>query len=175
MRIVAKLVNMATGSSRLYERIIVKRAPIILEAATGFGVNLGLLTGVVETLGGLVVSLDVDEKAVAKTKSRLGSGRVEFLVSDLTRMPFRDHSFDYIVCHTTMHHLSNIEDGVAEMRRSLKANGALLLIDLNPLVILHNPRGLLLSKNRTLNSARSMFKHVEIENGLVAYRLVAVK
>lgn len=52
------------------------------------------------------------------------------LAGDMTNIPFKDNSFDYIICIASFHHLSTIErrqKALKEMKRILKPGGEILI------------------------------------------------
>ncbi len=58
------------------------------------------------------------------------AGRVEFLVADVSALPFPDASFDLVLCNSVLHHLAEPERLLAEIARLAKPRGAILLRDL---------------------------------------------
>ncbi|MBF0469212.1 MAG: methyltransferase domain-containing protein, partial [Desulfamplus sp.] len=49
------------------------------------------------------------------------------LSSDITQLPFADHSFDIIICSEVMEHIHNEQMAIAELKRVLKPGGRLAL------------------------------------------------
>jgi len=45
-------------------------------------------------------------------------------------MPLKDHSYDAVTCHMSIHHYPHPEKALAEMYRILKPGGAVLINDL---------------------------------------------
>ncbi len=58
------------------------------------------------------------------------TGRVQFYVADGNQIPFRDGSFDLVVCNSVLHHLAEPQKLLAEIARLAKPRGAILLRDL---------------------------------------------
>jgi ubiquinone/menaquinone biosynthesis C-methylase UbiE len=58
------------------------------------------------------------------------AGRVQFYVADGNQIPFRDGSFDLVVCNSVLHHLAEPRKLLAEIARLVKPGGAILLRDL---------------------------------------------
>jgi ubiquinone/menaquinone biosynthesis C-methylase UbiE len=58
------------------------------------------------------------------------AGRVEFKVADGNRLDFPDASFDFVMCNSVLHHLSEPQNMLREMARLVKPTGAILLRDL---------------------------------------------
>lgn len=58
---------------------------------------------------------------------RGGDGKIEMRTVDLTRMPFREGTFDFITSISVIEHIPAVEKAVAEMYRCLRPGGRLLL------------------------------------------------
>ena len=58
------------------------------------------------------------------------AGRVHFHGADANQIPFRDGSFDLVVCNSVLHHLAEPQKLLAEIARVTKPSGAILLRDL---------------------------------------------
>jgi ubiquinone/menaquinone biosynthesis C-methylase UbiE len=97
-----------------------------LEIGSGtgyFSLNL-LQLGVVERL----VATDISPGMLAElaaTSRRLGL-EVETRAIDAERLPFEDRSFDLVFGHAVLHHLPDLQAGLAEMHRVLKPGGTLV-------------------------------------------------
>jgi ubiquinone/menaquinone biosynthesis C-methylase UbiE len=80
----------------------------------------------------LTVALDVSPevlKAVADKKQAKGLQRLQLVVADVNRLPFRDACFDYVVSRYTLHH-TDLNASLPEVRRVLAPGGRLLLRDI---------------------------------------------
>ena len=55
---------------------------------------------------------------------------LHFLVGDATAAPFRDSSFDLVLCNSVLHHIGDPSRLFAEIRRIAKPDAAILLRDL---------------------------------------------
>lgn len=81
---------------------------------------------------GEVVALDLSPgvlRAVQAKKDAKGLERLRVVAADLTHLPFRDGSFDYVVSRYALHH-SDLEQSLPEIRRVLAAGGRLFLRDI---------------------------------------------
>jgi ubiquinone/menaquinone biosynthesis C-methylase UbiE len=58
------------------------------------------------------------------------AGNVWFLVGDAGSLPFRDSSFDLVLCNSVLHHIVDPSRLFAEIRRIAKPGAAILLRDL---------------------------------------------
>jgi len=84
--------------------------------------------------GLIATGIDLEEEMLAaayKNKHKLGLENASFYQGDATSMPFNDHSFDYVSISFALHdkEKSNRDKIVDEMKRVVKRQGYLLLID----------------------------------------------
>ena len=49
--------------------------------------------------------------------------KVNLKVANVTKLPFKNNSFDYVIAFSILHHLKNPEDGIKEINRVLKKKG----------------------------------------------------
>jgi len=178
----SEAVDSFIGASRLYKEYLRKREPLILESATGFGLNLSLVLERVLELGGRVYSIDVSRLSTALARlvyySFIRRGVLVVEEGDLTRLKYEDSKFDYSVNHTTMHHVGDVRAAVRELWRTLKSGGLLIIVDLNPLPLgvgSHSPSKLLSVKESVRSSVEELFKVVERGEGRLSYHIVAEK
>lgn len=96
-----------------------KKGLKILDAGCGPGAALTYLSSY-----GDVIGIDISDEALKYAKKR---GKVE--KGDITKIQFKDKSFDVVVCLDVLYHFWVKEDMVAirELHRILKKNGVLLL------------------------------------------------
>ncbi|GAA4930300.1 class I SAM-dependent methyltransferase [Actinomycetospora succinea] len=93
----------------------------VLEIGPGYGVTTRWL---VERTGPLT-AVEVDPR-LATDLDRQMAGRVDVHTGDGARLPFRDASFDVVVCFTVLHHVPSVaqQDRVfAEAARVLRPGG----------------------------------------------------
>lgn len=96
----------------------------ILEVGCGTGFWLRALAGRAAVVAG------VDRSAAMLARAR-GSGAA-LIRGRAESLPWRDASFDRLVCINALHHFSDRDAFFAEARRVLRDNGALLTIGLDP-------------------------------------------
>lgn len=77
----------------------------ILEIGPGYGVFTAQLQPVARKL----TCLEVDPDLAAGLSGRIPGGNLEVLCGDGAAMPFRDDSFDAVVCFTMLHHVPSAE------------------------------------------------------------------
>ncbi len=76
--------------------------------------------------GCFAVGLDYDAAELRKARSRAGQFRVDFVVGDAARLPFRSGAFDAGICTETLEHLPDDGAAIGEIARALAAGGTLL-------------------------------------------------
>ena len=78
-----------------------------------------------------VVGIDLVAGMLTKGSERWKrhSGTVFAVQADSERLPFDRGAFDVVTCANSFHHYPNQTRAVAEMRRVLRANGRLMLVD----------------------------------------------
>jgi len=93
---------------------------LTLDAGCGYG----LFSAVAAGRGAIVVSLDVGERLVARARARAASRGV---VGDAGRLPIRDGSFDLVIASEMLEHTASPREAVAELARSIRVGGLLVL------------------------------------------------
>jgi SAM-dependent methyltransferase len=82
---------------------------------------------------GIICAMDVDYMSIKKTRYVLcymdsreeANGNWNVLFGDALNLPFKDASFDKIICSEVLEHVKNEEQGIMEFVRVLKPGGAL--------------------------------------------------
>lgn len=100
-----------------------KRPNKILEV----GCSNGHLAGFIASLypKASVVGIDVYEDAIKL--ARRSYPKIKFKIADAHRLPFRDNSFDLIVCSETIEHVLNPKKVLYEISRVMKKDGEALV------------------------------------------------
>jgi len=93
----------------------------------------------------MVYGCDISPQFISQNKKKakkLGlSGKTDFKVADIQKLPYKDSCFDFVVCSEVLEHIEKPEEAVNEFYRVLKKGGVLVLTTpniLNPAEILHN-------------------------------------
>lgn len=105
----------------LYELLDVRPGSRVLEVGCGGGAFLAFLEG----LGHPAVGIDILEDAVAAARKSVSSSRV--LQADAGRLPFEDSSFDRLVTHHLVEHLSDLPSALADWGRVLAPGGVIAI------------------------------------------------
>jgi ubiquinone/menaquinone biosynthesis C-methylase UbiE len=109
------------------------------EAILDVGCGTGKLIIAAEKVigpGGTAVGLDVEAGMIAQAQANVdkANSHTTIITASITQIPYPDNSFDVVTSSLVYHHLSQaqIEAGLQEVKRVLKPNGRLLIVDMNP-------------------------------------------
>ncbi len=105
------------------------RTDTILEIGCGQGAGARIICDLFSPQQ--YVGIDLDPKMVerARRKER-GLKNALFLQGDAARLPFTDSSFDLAIDFGIIHHVPNWREALAELHRTLNANGELFFEEL---------------------------------------------
>ncbi len=104
---------------------------VVLDVATGTAVIPRKLLEKRKTKGkifGLDITLAMLDKAAQKIKANGSTTIIELTCGSAMTMPYRDSSFDIILCGLATHHL-DVPVVLGEMKRVLKVDGRLTIAD----------------------------------------------
>lgn len=96
------------------------RGKLVLDlgCSTGYGAECLATRG-----ASFVVAGDREREALFYAKKRYPSGKIAFLNVDALALPFKDRSFDVVVCFEVIEHLAAAEPLLSECHRVLKEAG----------------------------------------------------
>jgi ubiquinone/menaquinone biosynthesis C-methylase UbiE len=95
-----------------------------------FGCGTGRVTLPAVQVGLAVVAMDISWGMVKGTQEKLGPScrsRAQFVVADGTHLPFRNESFDAVVCAGVLHHIEDVDAGIREQVRVLRRRGRIFI------------------------------------------------
>ena len=106
----------------------IKSGDLVLDAGSGFG-NMSLTTCKFTTAAEVkIVIYDPIFEMLQSSRQRLV---VELISSGIfEHMPFKDNTFDVVMCGYSLRDAINLEIAVSEIHRILKKNGRFLIVDL---------------------------------------------
>ena len=106
----------------------IKSGDLVLDAGSGFG-NMSLTTFKVTTAAEVrIVIYDPIFEMLQRSRQQLV---VELISSGIfEHMPFKDNTFDVVMCGYSLRDAINLEIAVSEIHRVLKKNGRFLIVDL---------------------------------------------
>lgn len=126
------------GGEDAFREAILDRAAItagerVLDVGCGTG-TLAIAAARRVGTAGKVCGIDPSEEMIARARAKGARAGVtiDFRLASAQKLPFDDASFDVVLSSLMLHHLPAAmrKDGVAEMRRVLKPNGRLLIVEL---------------------------------------------
>ena len=107
----------------MYELIQpVVRHKTVLELATG----TGLVAKHIVNAAALVEATDASAEMIAQAKRDNRSAKLHFSVQDMFCLPYAEESFDVVIVSNALHIVPQPEKALAEIRRVLKDEGALI-------------------------------------------------
>ncbi|NEO42225.1 MAG: class I SAM-dependent methyltransferase [Moorea sp. SIOASIH] len=77
---------------------------------------------------GIDISPKMIENALAQTRNGLNQ-TIEFQVANSEEIPYKDQSFSSIICTFSIHHYQNPVRALSEMKRVLKDDGSIVILD----------------------------------------------
>lgn len=104
-------------------------------------------------------SIKISKKIVRNQKHQLS--KVDLLHSDGLYLPFKDETFDIIICLEVLEHVKNTKKAVNEIHRVLNKNGVLvcsLPIEIGLSLLIRNLLGKFLKFSRPFYSRKEMFR-----------------
>ncbi|MCL1833201.1 MAG: class I SAM-dependent methyltransferase, partial [Leptospirales bacterium] len=116
-----------------FDRLTVKEGDTVLDAGCGLGRHS------IESMrrGASVFCMDLDLDSLLKTRYTLAdmklqgraAGNSGFLthVGDALNLPFKDETFDKIICSEVMEHVDDDRKACSELARVLKKNGRIAI------------------------------------------------
>ncbi len=112
--------------------------PYVVDAIKGYSgklLDIGCGEGVLieslhQNLGSQydLFGVDISNSAIEIANARL-HGVAEFQQGDSEHLPYCNNSFDVIVCTHSFHHYPNPDMAINEMRRCLKKNGTVCIVE----------------------------------------------
>jgi ubiquinone/menaquinone biosynthesis C-methylase UbiE len=87
---------------------------------------------VLESLGHDVTAVDASLAMLGRARNKV---RGSLVAGDVDRLPFRDASFDLVICGLALTHIPSLERPIAELARILRPDGYLLVTDIHPIAV----------------------------------------
>lgn len=109
----------------IFDWLDLKKNDRILDVACGTGeLSLHIARKGCETCG-----IDISKDAIKRAKrlAKREKTSLDFIVADAEELPFKDESFDKIVCSSSLEHFNMDLKALKEMNRVLKPNGTIIL------------------------------------------------
>lgn len=152
-----------------------------LEVGCGEGGNLANLLSGVDARSTVTVGLDLFERKVNFGSRQVTAAR--FVCGDALSLPFRDGTFDAVLCRDLLHHITDRDLVLTEVRRVCRPGGIVWIVEPNGRNVLMmllaairpHERGLLqnsVSSLQELVSAHFDNLAVEVRQPMPVYRLL---
>jgi SAM-dependent methyltransferase len=106
------------GKAILVERIKGQKQPRVLEIG---GCCNPMMRGVCPDLHS--IDIDMQTLQIGHLTSEQSKQSVRYICADGSNLPYREHSFDWIVMFSTLHHFSDPSQVLGNLKRFLKSNG----------------------------------------------------
>ena len=149
---------------------------LALDAGCGNGRDFNLILNRAEKVIGLDFSTGMVKEAKAKADN-MPDKRAGVLVGDVTRLPFKDNTFDLIVCSEVLEHIPNWKKVVSEFYYLLKPNGVLIISTPNKLSMFGMTRylgRLILGSKHPYDKWKTYFEHKHTLKD-AGFKVVAVR
>ena len=95
----------------------------ILDCGSGTGFLLRQLS---KRTNANLVGLDVSSAMLRSAKLNSVTDKLSYVQADMEHLPFKSASLNVVTCMGSLHHMSNIDKAVGEIRRVLKDEGRLI-------------------------------------------------
>jgi ubiquinone/menaquinone biosynthesis C-methylase UbiE len=117
---------LAPALDALFELVGGEPAPRrILDVGCGEGPALPILR---DRFGpDVLVGVDIDPHMIRRAEPRAREAGATIRVADASKLDLPDASFDWVLCHQTLHHVSDQEAALCELFRILAPGGVLLI------------------------------------------------
>ncbi len=81
-----------------------------------------------------VTALDISREAINFARSHYPAGKTSFLTGNASRLPFRNHSFDFVTCFEVIEHVQNPVGLLQEISRTMKKDGRAMISSPNKIM-----------------------------------------
>lgn len=95
----------------------------ILDAGCGYG----FITKMLAQKGFLVTGVDNDVNRLKVARKLFQNHEIKFLKAGLSNLPFKDRSFDLVVCLEVLEHIKDDTKALKELKRITKSSGKIIV------------------------------------------------
>lgn len=123
--------KMVTGDPSVYW--IDWAAHSVLADRRGTGLSLGCGTGYLERhileqrLASEMEAIDISPQAIDEARRAAGSLDVTYRCDDLNKLVLEEDAYDFVVSAAALHHVTDLEQCLCQVHRSLKPGGVLIM------------------------------------------------
>lgn len=111
------------GFGRLYHTAIIEE---MMEGVRGKILDVGCGTGFISLL-----YPELDITGIDVSSGMLQHHKGKWLLAGAEKIPFKDNTFDAVVCRSVLHHLKDVNIGLKEIKRVLKPGGKFVCWETN--------------------------------------------
>ena len=108
-------------SKLIYTTLDIKKTQRVLDIGCGIGTMLIAAAGI----GTDTVGIDISKEGLKKAKRKIKSG--SFITGDVQVLPFKNDTFDAIICKDILEHLPNDDIALSEIYRVLRPKGSVII------------------------------------------------
>ena len=119
-----------SDNNNVYCKFLLRRIPPDCIESLEIGCGTGAFSRLLATRSKRVLAIDLSPNMIRVAKARSQDfSNIEFQVADVMKIDFPPDHFDSIVSIATLHHLPT-EEMLSKMKRALKPDGTLIILDL---------------------------------------------
>jgi len=85
-----------------------------------------------------IVAIDIDKGAIERAKKFNALSNIKYQIADALNLPFKNDSFDVVICNHIYEHVPDAFKMMDEIRRVLKKNGVCYLAGPNKYTLIEN-------------------------------------
>lgn len=102
----------------------------VLDVGCGTGYTISELSKTIST--GKLAGIDLSPNMIARAQRKLsGTENVGFHQAEVEKIPFKNNSFDDVICTEAFHHFSEPSKALQEMKRVVKKQGRIIIADIS--------------------------------------------
>ena len=87
------------------------------------GCNRGYFSNILSSKG-KIIGLDIDKQNLVEAKQLYG--HIDFIQADISFFPFRNDSFDLVICASVLEHIKDLSNIVKNLKNMIKNRGKLI-------------------------------------------------
>jgi SAM-dependent methyltransferase len=125
------------GENPIFRSMIDDYLAVLPQGVEGLRVmDLGCGTGVVTRAlrdhladSAELYGVDLSETLLKKAQALAGDSQIQWTKAEVGPLPFEADSFDFVIMHTLLSHVPDLESCLRDTRRVLKSDGQLIIFD----------------------------------------------
>jgi len=102
----------------------------VLDVATGEGGFVRILAKSLKSYAE-IVGVDASEHNIETARTTFNQENIQFMPMDAEQLDFENESFDTVSISASLHHLANLREVLAEMKRVLKPGGHFIIAEMH--------------------------------------------